>query len=109
MRVRIAANLLSLFCAWILWEKSIAPNSNPEIHAMWEGKSLDECRKAAPDFAGKKKEELEMMFGDRAKFKVGRSTTSAYVTSTETSFRTTVNYECLPSSVSPYYDPRQRD
>lgn len=64
MRFRIVANLLSVLCAWILWEKWILQNPGEPtarvIQAVLEAKTLEECRDAAPGFAKKRAEGLSL-------------------------------------------------
>jgi hypothetical protein len=57
MRLRIAASMLSLFCAWIMWEEG--PTG---VQAVHETKSLSDCRKGIQDFVHEKEIGLKKRF-----------------------------------------------
>lgn len=107
MRLRIAANLLSLWCAWVLWEHwtvfAVGVPSR-EVDAVSETQSLGECHRVIPDFI----EMRENRFRDDFKepnFAITKGHKVVAVMSGEQVVQEYV-YECLPSSVSPYHVDR---
>lgn len=103
MRFRIAANLLSLWCAWVLWEHwtvSVAGAPSREVEAISENQSLAECRGLIPDSIKQRETELRDEF-TKPNFAIKKGKKVVMVTAGEQVVQEYV-FECLPSSVSPY-------
>jgi hypothetical protein len=110
MRLHIAGSLLSVLCAWVLWEKWIVHNTGEAtqriIQAVSEAKTLDECRTAMPTFVKNRTEGfrkaykesdygvIEGPFGVSLTDKQRKATTQHYV------------FYCLPSTLDPYHEPQ---
>ena len=58
MRLRMTASVLTVLCAWVLWEKAIFHDPGQAtqrlVEAIAESKTLEECRAALRDSARKK-------------------------------------------------------
>jgi len=110
MRLRVAANLLSLFCAWVLWEKWISHHPGEAtqriVQAVAESITLAECRAASPDFAKKRVAGFRVAYKE-PNYAVHEGESAAFVVDKRR--KTTVQeyvYYCLPPTVDPYKDPQ---
>ena len=108
MGLRITASLLSLLCSWVLWEKLIVHGAEAKkiIQAVYEAKSLSECRAAVPDSIKQREIDLKKTYKE-PKFNIMSNETGTWVSSEQVG-KTVVEYVfyCLPSTVDPYHDTR---
>jgi hypothetical protein len=111
MRLRVSGTLLSLFCAWVLWEKWIAHNpGHPAarlVQAMQETKTLTECRTAMQEAANQRAAKFRNIY-EEAKWDVMSNdySTAVYEKGKGNSPTQEYAFYCLPSTVDPYQDPR---
>ena len=111
MRLRMTANLLTLLCAWVLWEKWIS-HVGPEpvrlVQAVLETNTLSECRAAAPDFVKGRADRFRSTFKE-PEYIVTTHDFSAMLLHKNGKTQTTPQqyvFYCLPPTVDPYKDPQ---
>ena len=105
MRVRITASVLTVLCAWVLWEKHMSNTGVHEITAIQEMGMLLDCRKAIPDALKKAEVDLQERFKG-PKYNVVRAHDGVILSDDGKTVRHAYVYYCLPPTVDPYHDPR---
>jgi hypothetical protein len=116
MRLHVPASLLTLLCSWVLWEKHILYNPDPErfIQAVHEDSTLIGCRGALPNFSKKKGAAMREAYPE-SEYSVTHNDADVSVMlrrreKGESRTRTETLHEfvfyCLPSTVDPYKDAR---
>ena len=110
MGLRITSSILSVLCAWVLWEKWIVHNPGEAtqriVEAVAESKTLAECRAALPEFSKKRAAGFRVAYKE-PDYAVHEGDFAALLTDKrrKATFQQYVYY-CLPSTVDPYKDPQ---
>jgi hypothetical protein len=110
MRLRKTASVLTVLCSWILWEKWTLNNPGEQtqrtINAVYESKTLEECRGASPEIAkrrangfrtGYKEPDYTVTQGDFEAILFDKRRKTTFME---------YSYYCLPPTVDPYRDTR---
>jgi hypothetical protein len=104
MRLRMTASLLTVLCAWVLWEKWInhSQGGAPVIQAVYEAGTLLECRKAMPDFIKEKVTGFKQAYKEPEHQITGGPYAAFVMSQREKRMLQEYEYYCLPSTVDPY-------
>jgi len=109
MSQRMTASVLSVFCAWVLWEKWILHNPGEAtqriVQAIAESPTLAECRAASPDFAKKRAGGFKVYKDSEYSVTVGEFAAILFDKRRKATLQEYVYY-CLPPTVDPYKDPQ---
>lgn len=108
MRLQMTASVLTVLCAWVLWEKWIYQNPGEPtariIQAVLETKTLDECRAATPGFAKERAEGFRRVYKE-PEYAVTSGDYAAILTHKQKVHQQYLFY-CLPPTADPYKDPQ---
>ena len=114
MNLRVLASMLTVLCSWVLWEKGIVHDVGHQkiIEAVFEGKSLTECRAAFPDLVKQKAAKLKESYKDDSEYSVVSNENSTSLLrrgkkgDKDGGALQQYIYYCLPPTVDPYHDTR---
>ena len=108
MRLRLMASVLTLLCSWVLWEKWIFTDVEHMkiIDAVFEGKSLSECRTASPDFVKERAASFQRSYKESEYVIISNENSTILSRRGKKEVLQRYVYYCLPSTVDPYHDTR---
>jgi hypothetical protein len=110
MRLRMTASLVTVLCAWVLWEKWVLHHSEtgsaPVIQAVYEAGTLLDCRKAMPAFIEDKAKGFKEAYKGPEHTVLSGPYAAILMRQRDNKELQEYHYYCLPSTVDPYHDPR---
>jgi hypothetical protein len=112
MGLRITSSIVSVLCAWVLWEKWISHNPGQPtarlVQAMQETKTLAECRTAMQEAANQRATKFRNTYKDPKWDVLSSEYSTAVYEKGKGGAHVTQEYAfyCLPPTVDPYHDSR---